>query len=88
MGLFNTVIPETIDIDDIITFLEKHKLRLVNFVTPFQLSVASEKFKKSVTSDSRALRSEDKIKSKKKQVSSSNSNKKRSFDFSSLKAKK
>jgi hypothetical protein len=61
MGLFNTVIPQTLDIDDIIAFLEEHPLRIINLMTPFQLNMALEQFRKSAIS-------EKKTKSKKKSI--------------------
>lgn len=71
MGLFNTVIPQTLDIDDIIAFLEKHPLRITNLMTPFRLNVALQEFKEIAISTTpastkkKSLKSKDKDKEKK-----------------------
>jgi hypothetical protein len=67
MGLFNTVIPQTIDIDDIIAFLEEHPLRITHLMTPFRLNAAVQKFRQDALSDI-------KVSSNNKKKSKNNSN--------------
>ncbi len=49
IGLFNTVLPYVIDIDDIISVLERHRLRLTNHATPYELEQATKAFTKMST---------------------------------------